>query len=205
MGEGLIGLIILIVVINVLGRLLKAVTSASRPDGEKGPPRASPPRSKREQQILEELFELERERAGGAVEEGETAEAATVSKSTPLDETAAFEGGAAGAEAKFTGEGPGDLKQWAEERFERTAPPGSYGYREPSEPARAPAEKTAEPAAGASVWGRMGAPSREERSTPDTVRRMLGDVPSLRTAILLSVILGPCRARNRIRRGERIV
>lgn len=194
MGEGLIGLIILIVVINVLGRILKAVTAASRSGTQQAKPQQAAPRRTREQHILEELLEVERERAGEAFEAGETVEAAEVSESKLPEQAAGFEGG----------KKPGDLARWAEERFEKTAPADTYGYREPSEYAPAIEEATAASAV-TTVWTRATAPSRKGAVSPTAVQRMLGDASSLRTAILLSVILGPCRARNRNRRGDRIV
>ncbi len=199
MGKGLIGIIILIVVINILGRILKAVTSASRSGTQQAKPQqAAPPRRTREQQILEELFELERERAGEAFEEGETVEAAVVPESKLPEQAAGFEGG----------EKPDDLARWAEERFEETTPAvDTYGYRDPSEAAPA-MDETAALSEGAAVWARTGKAARPGRIgavSPATVQRMLCDVSSLRTAVLLSVILGPCRARNRNRRGDRIV
>jgi hypothetical protein len=194
MGEGLIGLIILIVVINVLGRILKAVTSAARSGTQQAKPQQAAPRPTREQQILAELLELEHERAGEAFEKGETVEAAEVPESKLPEQAAGFEGG----------EKSGGFARWAEERFEKAAPADTYGEREPAKAAPA-IDQAAAASADRTAWARTPAPARKGAVSPIAAQNMLGDVSSLRTAVLLSVILGPCRARNRSRSRDRIV
>ncbi|HUV36998.1 MAG TPA: hypothetical protein VMX58_08680 [Patescibacteria group bacterium] len=195
MGEGLIGLIIFIVVLNVLGRILKAVTSAARSGTQQAQQQQkAPPQRTREQQILDELFELERERSEEAIEEGELIEAAAVAESAFPEQAAGFEDRSK----------PGDFAQWADEQFEKSTPVDTYEYREAIETSPVIDETTAV-SEGASAWTRTAAPARKGAVPPDAIQQMLGDASSLRTAVLLSVILGPCRARNRNRRGDRIV
>lgn len=194
MGEGLIGLIIFIVVLNVLGRILKAVTSAARSGAQQAQQQQkAPPRRTREQQILDELSELERERSEETFEEGELIEAAAVPESQFPDQAAGFE----------SGDKPGDFKRWAEERFEKESPADTFEYRSAIEAAPAVDEFAA--AEGVPAWTEKTVTARKGTALPATVQEMLGGTTSLRTAVLLSVILGPCRARNRNRRGDRIV
>jgi hypothetical protein len=187
MGEGLIGLIILIVVLNVLGRILRAVTSAQKRPAGKVPARPAPPPRTREQEILRELLELEHERER-AFEKGKTIEAATVPETELPEQAAGFEGG----------DEPKDTTAWSEEGFEKSAAETeAFAYRTAEGPVTAPGELAA--AAEAPAPERMVTRRRRRAVSPTRLQCMLGDVPSLRTAVLLSVILGPCRAKRRHR------
>lgn len=195
MGEGLIGLIIMIIVLNVVGRILRSVTSAQKRPAGKGPARpAAAPRA-REREILRELLELEREREG-AFEKGETIEAETVPEAELPEQAAGFE------EAVK----PEDTTVWSEEGFEGSvAETEAFAYRTAKGPASAPGELAAAAApdelteAVAPVLESTVKRRRKGAVSPKTLQDMLADVPSLRTAVLLSVILGPCRAKRRHR------
>ncbi len=185
MGEGLIGLVILIIVLNVIGKILRTVTSAQKRPAAKVPAKPAPPLRTREQEILRELLDLEQERQR-AFEEGETIEAATVPETELPEQAYGFE----------EAEKPKDTTAWAEEGFEGSvAESEAYGYRT----AEAPVTALGELAAAAAAPEKMVTRRRRRAVSPNRLQCMLGDVPSLRTAVLLSVILGPCRAKRRHR------
>lgn len=187
MGEGLIGLVIMIIVLNVIGKILRTVTSAQKRPAAKGPARPAAPLRTREQDILRELLELEHERQR-AFEEGKTIEAATAPETELPEPAFGFE----------EADKPKDTTAWLEEGFEGSvAETETFAYRTVEVPVTAPGEPAA--AAEAPVPEKMLTRRRRRAVSPTRLQCMLEDVPSLRTAVLLSVILGPCRAKRRHR------
>lgn len=200
MNTGLIGLIILIIVINIAQRIIKSITSAqsgTEPAKRKTGPSGS---------LLAELIEAGMRKEGGAAVE-ESPEAAAI-------EEAPREAAAADLEAPGT-DIYGERAEWREDTFEASgkfaggeetpsvetgapAVPGEKPWAAPPEP-EAPVYRHYEGIEGAGPRRKIelaAAPWEREKS----VRDLLGSPQSVRKAIVLSTILGPCRARSRRRR-----
>ncbi|MCK4236869.1 MAG: hypothetical protein KAX38_07095 [Candidatus Krumholzibacteria bacterium] len=172
MNEGLIGFIIIIIVLNLGGRILRALTAGKAKTVPKGT-------GKPGEETPSELFDTER------VESYESA---------GLDEPLKHDGG----------EAPGDLNEWREDRFEESgieAPDNfdkwSEELFEGSEEVFGYDQKVAvEPVP---VDLPTGTEAERGKTSPKLIYSDLRDVEGLRKAIVLSTILGPCRAKRRRR------
>jgi hypothetical protein len=200
MNEGLVGFIIMIIVLNFGARILKALASKQQPR-PKGPgaPGASPPPQQRTEP-----------------EGRRTVEASVETRAPDMR----VEERAAGTGDEFPyedGEAPGEFARWREDRFEEEGDLLSYLQSLSERPARIrkpkkqkAAKPVAEPAVKPAERIPGVRPSKAEvdpylirkrgtasRDLSAFVQSDLGDTASLRKAIVLSTILGPCRAMKR--------
>ncbi|UCF06975.1 MAG: hypothetical protein JSV33_08150 [bacterium] len=226
--EGLIGFIIMIIIINVASRLIKSLSSGQAKPQRKRPRVQVPPAPQeskgpghpyREMAAQPEPARIARETPRPEQAPQPEAHEAAGWREDRFEETpeGVGEGFERWDEERFEKrrvESEGDIAQWAEDRFEEFAE--VFGYKPKKKPerrrVRGAAKIRVQP-----VEAQEEAPEKLQAEEPsveisamppaaylETYREPLigdlRDIEKVRKAIVLSAILGPCKARQRRRR-----